>query len=323
MTLAAALDQVRGRRITVVGDVMLDRYVFGRVERISPEAPVPVVEVETEDARPGGAGNAAANVVSLGGRCELFGVVGSDEDGKVLSNALEARDLACDGLVISVGRPTTTKTRIYAHGQQVVRTDRETVADVTSDIVADLVERSSRALEHSDALLVCDYGKGAVVPEVAAALIGVARRTGVPVVLDPKGREWGKYAGATLVTPNVSELAAGTGAWIDGDADLRDAADRALSILGNDSALLVTLGARGMELFARDRPGLRVAAAALEVFDVAGAGDTVAAMAALGVSAGLSDESITHLATRAAGIAVGRVGTIAVSASELFRQLDT
>jgi D-glycero-beta-D-manno-heptose-7-phosphate kinase len=306
---------MRGRRVLVVGDVMLDEFLWGRVSRISPEAPVPVVEVTRQSFHLGGAGNVAANVRSLGGSAVLVGLVGRDAAGGHVQDALRAAGVL-PRLVTAPDRPTTVKTRIVAHSQQVVRADREESRDAAGAAAEAIRETLRAELAGCDALVVSDYQKGVVTAPLLRALLPLARRQRRPVLVDPKVRHFALYRGVTLVTPNQLETEQATGIRLRDDDDLRAAGRRILSLLGCRAAL-VTRGEQGMSLFERGQPPFHVRATAREVFDVTGAGDTVIATLALALAAGASLAEAAVLANAAAGVVVGKVGTAQVSADEV------
>jgi rfaE bifunctional protein kinase chain/domain len=308
---------MRGRRVLVLGDVMLDEFVWGRVSRISPEAPVPVVQVTGQSFHLGGAGNVAANVRSLGGSAALAGVVGRDAAGERVRQALAAAGVESRLVELGGDRPTTVKTRIVAHGQQVVRADREDAADVPAGAEAALVEWLRRELPSCGALVVSDYQKGVVTASLLKRVLPLARRRGVPVLVDPKVRHFRLYRGAAVVTPNQLETEQATGLRLHGPADLHAAGRRVLSLLGC-RAVLVTRGEHGMSLFEKGRPPLHVPTAAREVFDVTGAGDSVIATMALALAAGASLPEAAVLANCAAGVVVGKVGTAQASPEEVL-----
>jgi D-beta-D-heptose 7-phosphate kinase/D-beta-D-heptose 1-phosphate adenosyltransferase len=312
-------ERVRGSTVVVLGDVMLDEYVWGEVERISPEAPVPVVEVASRTHVPGGAANAAVGIVALECRAELAGVVGDDPSGGDLLAAVRARSVGADAVVTDSQRPTTTKTRVVASAQQVVRTDAESRSPLAGEVEAELVDRVADAVTSAAALVVSDYGKGAVTERVARAGIGSAREAGIPIVVDTKGVHYGRYEGATVLTPNVHDAGRAANVHIESEADLERAAERLMEICPG-SALLVTRGAAGMTLFSAEEP-LHVPTRAQEVFDVTGAGDTVVSALAVALAAGASLADAMALANAAAGIVVGKVGTAAVELTELEREL--
>jgi D-beta-D-heptose 7-phosphate kinase/D-beta-D-heptose 1-phosphate adenosyltransferase len=314
---AALLRLMRERRVLVVGDVMLDEFVWGRVGRISPEAPVPVVEVTDESFHLGGAGNVAASVRALGGRAALAGVVGADAAGERVRRALSAAGVEGQLVLVSPDRPTTLKTRIIAHSQQVVRADREDASDVPGRIVQALVEGLRREMVSADALVVSDYQKGVVTPPLLRRVLPLARRLRLSVLVDPKVRHFRLYRGVTVVTPNQIEAEQATGIRQHLSEDLESAGRRILSLL-RCRAVLVTRGERGMSLFERGRPSLHVPAVAREVFDVTGAGDSVIATLALALAAGATLPEAASLANAAAGVVVGKVGTAQASPDEVL-----
>jgi rfaE bifunctional protein kinase chain/domain len=297
-------------RVLVVGDAMLDRYLFGDVERISPEAPVPVVRVTREEARLGGAANVALNVKSVGAHATLITVVGSDEPAGRLRQLLQDK-----GVEAILGKDpnlyTCVKLRVIGRAQQLVRVDFENQPD--HEILADMLTDYARVVPQHDAVLFSDYGKGGLahIPR----MIELARAAGKPVLVDPKGTDYTRYAGATLITPNRSELSQVIGGW-NSEEQLQTRAQALRESLRLDS-LLLTRSEEGMSLF--DAAGqTRVAAQAREVFDVTGAGDTVIAMMAAMLACGLSLREALPIANRAAGLVVGKFGTATVSYEELF-----
>jgi len=301
----------------VLGDVMLDEFWWGRVSRISPEAPVPVVQVTGQSFHLGGAGNVAASVRSLGGGAVLAGVVGRDTAAERVREALAAAGV--DSHLVEVGRdrPTTVKTRIVAHGQQVVRADREDAADVPARAQAALLESVRRELPSCGALVISDYQKGVVTASLLRRVLPLAKRHGVPVLVDPKVRHFRLYRGATVVTPNQIEAEQATGLQLRSPAEVVAAGRRILSLLGC-RAVLVTRGEHGMSLCERGRPPLHVPTAAREVFDVTGAGDSVIAAMALALAAGASLPEAAVLANCAAGVVVGKIGTAQASPAEVL-----
>ncbi len=310
-----------GRRVLVVGDLMLDEFLWGRVSRISPEAPVPVVEVERQTFHLGGAGNVAANVRSLGGEAAVVAVVGRDAASERLRSALAEAGIETS-LVTAEERPTTVKTRIIAHNQQVVRADREQTGDLGGARAQAVRDAIRAALPGCDALVISDYAKGVVTPALLSELLPLARRHRVPVLVDPKLRHFRLYRGVTVVTPNQLETAQATGLALTDERALVDAGRRLLSML-RCRAALVTRGEQGMSLFERGRPPLHVEAAAREVFDVTGAGDTVIATMALALAAEASLAEAACLANLAAGVVVGKLGTAQASAAEALAALRT
>lgn len=317
---AALLRKMRGRRVLVLGDVMLDEFIWGRVGRISPEAPVPVVQVTGESFHLGGAGNVAANVRSLGGAPVLTGVIGRDEAGRRILESLEDAGIASRLETTDGGRPTTVKTRVIAHSQQVVRTDREEAGDIPARTERALVEAVRRELPSAEALVVSDYQKGAVTATLLRAVLPLARRRRVPVLVDPKLRHFRLYRGITLVTPNAIETEQATGLRLEDEGSLVAAGRRILALLSCRAAL-VTRGEHGMSLFERGEAPVHVPAAAREVFDVTGAGDSVIATMALAIAAGATLPQAAALANCAAGVVVGKVGTAQAAPDELLAAL--
>lgn len=308
------LDDMKDIRATVVGDVMLDRYLIGDVERISPEAPVPVLAVTEERATPGGAANVAANLAALGAEVLLIGAVGDDEAAAVLGDALSGFGVSVLGLATIPGRPTTTKTRILARGQQVVRIDREVDNPMAGRHRDAIVEAALAAVADSDVLLLGDYDKGVLDPALIATLIRAAGEADIPVVADPKRRHFFDYTGATVLKPNRRELGGAFHAQIGGnDAELQQARSR----LGVDH-LLLTLGAEGMALVSEGKPITRTPSITREVYDVSGAGDTVAAWVAAALAAEANIEEAAWLANVAAGVEVGKQGTATVTGPEVI-----
>jgi D-beta-D-heptose 7-phosphate kinase/D-beta-D-heptose 1-phosphate adenosyltransferase len=313
----------RGRPVLVVGDLMLDEFVRGAVTRISPEAPVPVVEVQARSFVAGGAANTAANVAALGGRPLLAGLLGDDPAGDTVCELLRGKGVDVAPVVRDGGRPTTTKTRVLAGTQQVVRIDHERPGPILSGIEDAILERAEAVLDAVGACVVSDYGKGVVTPRLAGELIARCRSAGVPVVVDPKGVDYRKYRGATVVKPNQLEA----GKVLNRDLRDREAVQAAgrelLDLLGPGSAVLVTQGPHGMSLFERGRPPVHVPAQAREVYDVTGAGDTVAGTMALTLAVGGGLESACRLASAAAAVVVGKVGTATLTADELQAAIGT
>ena len=311
--LDALLDAARGRRIAIVGDAMLDVYLRGDVERISPEAPVPVVRVRSRAVALGGAANVAQNVAAAGASCALVAAVGDDDAGAILRNELRRIQGDVDSLV-EVARPTTRKTRVLARGQQVVRFDEEEDADV-DDIDADrMLAAVEAALAGADALVFEDYNKGVLVPPVIEGAIRIARSRGIPIVVDPKYRNFFCYRGATVFKPNRRELEAAMGAAV--DLDHPEALPATFERLGVEH-LLLTLGDRGMALIAADGVVRRIPTTARDVYDVVGAGDTVTAYLASSLAAGATAYEAAVVANYAAGVEVGKLGAATVTPDEI------
>lgn len=313
--LIAALERLGRPRVAVAGDFMLDRYLWGDAERVSPEAPVPVVHARREEERPGGAGNVAANVCDLGGLARCFGAVGKDPDGAALRRMLEELGADTSGLLDLPGRPTTQKIRVMARSQQMIRVDREETSPLAEAAAAELLRRI-RAAEW-DVLLLSDYAKGTLAGEACAAAIAEARRRGVPCLADPKQRDFRRYRGASAVTPNRAEAEAAAGRQLP-DLDSLAAAAEELRAGADLGALLVTLGPGGMLLVRQGASPLHVPTVARAVFDVTGAGDTVLAALGVALAGGLDWELALRLANAAAGLKVGKVGAATVGRAELL-----
>jgi D-beta-D-heptose 7-phosphate kinase/D-beta-D-heptose 1-phosphate adenosyltransferase len=314
--LQQLLQQMRGKRILVVGDVMLDRYLAGDTERISPEAPVPVVTVTSKKMALGGAANVAANVVALGAEAMLVGVVGDDRDGAALKQAMQAQGIADTYLLTLSSRPTTCKTRVLARGQQVVRIDEEDDAPLAARDLAGLTQLALGAVKVADALLLEDYDKGVLGTSLINEVMAAAKAKGIPVVVDPKHRSFFAFKGATLFKPNRRELAnAVPGINFSSLQDLSTATDR-LEV----DHLLLTLGEGGMVLIPRNNPAKAhlIQSLAQEVFDVSGAGDTVTAWAGSALAAGATPVEAAELANLAAGIEVTKAGVATVSPEEIL-----
>ena len=310
------LDRLPQHTVLVIGDVMLDQFVIGTVDRISPEAPVPVVRFAREDYRLGGAANVAANLRALGTRVELVAIVGADAEAARLRQDLERAGVGTSGLVADSARCTTRKTRVVTtRNQQVARIDYEVDTAASSDIRAALVSAIERLAANVSAVLISDYQKGVITQDVAACAIAQARQRQIPVTVDPKVPHAAYYAGATLITPNHHEAAAITHTVIRTDQDVAACARRIREITGCDN-VLITRGEHGMTLHT---PGGDSAfpAEAREVADVTGAGDTVIATLTAALAAGASLEDAARLANRAAGIKVGKFGPATVRADEL------
>jgi rfaE bifunctional protein kinase chain/domain len=308
----------RGRKVIVLGDVMLDRYWFGTVNRISPEAPVPIVYKRASAVAPGGAANVAANIFSLGGTPLLVGITGNDEAGRELRDILEKSGINPGHLLADPLRPTTVKTRIIAHSQHVVRVDEERTKSARPALQARILGILQALLHKADLLVISDYAKGLMSPSLVGRAIRTARGLGLRVVVDPKAVDYSRYNGAYLLTPN--RLEALTAAHIpSGQPDgVLAAGARLLRTLKVD-AVLVTQGEEGMTLFERSRDPVYFPAMARTVYDVTGAGDTVVATVSLALAAGSGLPATVELANLAAGMAVERVGTTAVTADQLRR----
>jgi D-glycero-beta-D-manno-heptose-7-phosphate kinase len=324
---------MRGRRLAVVGDWMLDRYVWGTTSRISPEAPVPVVDFTEQSECLGGAGNVAANLAALGARVEIFGAIGKDEAGAELRRCLRAIRLPDKGIVEVAGRPTTLKTRIIARQQQVVRVDREVRAHLPEQAEEQLLKRILAGLNGLDALVISDYDKGVVSDTLAEKVLGACAKRKIPSFVKPKWSRLPAYRGATVVICNRAEAGFLVAHALDSDESVRDAGRKLLEHFGC-AAVVITLGPHGLQLFERDdangfhvpainqetqivigkRPGAK---SGRQVFDVTGAGDTVLATMALATAGGASPREAAVLGNAAAGVVVAKLGTATLTREEL------
>ena len=304
----------------MLGDCMLDRYQWGHVDRISPEAPVPVVEIERENFTLGGAGNVAANLRALGAEPLLLSVTGDDPDGATLRSALKERGIRASQLVTDPGRPTTVKTRIIAHAQQVARTDRESRADLAGRPLEALLDAIARELPRCHGLVVSDYGKGVVTAATLGSALGVAREHQIAVSVDPKESHIDAYRGVSILTPNQSEAGWAQGRRVTDEASLLEVGWGLQKRL-DAQAVLVTRGPQGMSLFERGGRYTHLPTVAREVFDVTGAGDTVVSVVALAIAAGADLVSACALANHAAGLVIREVGTATCMPDELRASL--
>ena len=315
------IERLAAGRVLVVGDVMVDHYVTGRVQRVSDEAPVPIIHVASERWTAGGAANVAANIAALGGRATLVGLTGGDPAASTLASILSTMSDRVDvDLVTEPGRPTTIKTRYMGGQHQIVRVDREQATPVSRITEDRLIAALEDLPDDCGAIMLSDYGKGTLTDRVLAAAMAAAAKAGVPVIIDPKRADWTAYAGATVITPNRKELQLAIHAPCANDEECAIAAAAAMQMTG--AAILLTRSEQGMSLYRDGKTPLHLSAKAREVFDVSGAGDTVAATFALGVAAGLSHEDAMHAANLAAGIVVGKRGTATPSPAELMAAID-
>ena len=320
---ASWIDKWRGTRVFVLGDVMLDKFVYGRVERVSPEAPIPVLHFQSEKAMLGGAANVARNIVALGGEVILVGVLGADAEGDLVAGPLSAADRIDGRFVRLASHPTTVKTRYVSGGQQIMRLDIERPLPLDAQAVDAICARFAEVANSVAAVVLSDYAKGVLTPAVIGRVVDLARARGTPVVVDPKSRDVRRYAGATVLTPNASEAAliAGVDCAEDGNAE---AAAKIVLDLAEVDAVILTRGAQGMTIWdpaEESGAAAHIAAVASEVFDVSGAGDTVVAALSLALANGASVMMAARIANVAAGVAVGKRGTAVVHARELAKAL--
>ncbi len=314
--LEAILADETPRRLLIVGDLMLDRYVVGEVSRISPEAPIPVLAARTSEQKLGGAGNVAANLIAMGAEVDVVGVIGDDGWGRELSSIIEKTGISTDGLVVDATRPTSLKTRMIGSAQQMLRVDWEDAGDVGGEARETLRERALALLGRAEAVVLSDYGKGVLVTELLEELLAEARKREIPVLVDPKGSDYSRYRGATLITPNRKEAEQALGRELPDVEAVADGARELIESIELDAAV-ITLGAEGIYFRGAGGREGREATRARSVFDVTGAGDTVVAHLALHLAGRVDLSVAVALANQAAGLVVARLGTNAVTRSEL------
>lgn len=318
--LRRLVDRFSKVRVLVAGDIILDRYLWGGATRISPEAPVPVLQLQHVDHRPGGAANVAANVVGMGGSAGLVGCLGSDLEAETLKDLLKNQGMIDQMLAVDEHRPTTCKTRVISDRQQVVRVDRESRVAVSAEVEDQLLTSIQMAIRYSKVIVLSDYDKGVSTKRFCRELIELARHEGKLVVVDPKGNDYSKYEGATVLVPNQHEAGAETSVEIDDDDSAVQAGRILLHRVGCD-AVLITRGDRGASVIAGDDRVVHIPTSARQVFDVTGAGDTMVAALSLALGVGVPLEDAAAIANTAAGLAVEKVGTAVVRHDELIAAL--
>jgi D-beta-D-heptose 7-phosphate kinase/D-beta-D-heptose 1-phosphate adenosyltransferase len=319
MNMKNFLKKFKNTGILVIGDLMVDQYVWGKVKRISPEAPVPVVEVTDENLLLGGAANVAHNILSLGGKVYIAGTVGSDDTGKILINKFRETGIDTDGIVIDKDRPTTVKTRVIAHSQQVVRFDKEIKSDISHATLSSILDYVKDCLPRIKGIIISDYCKGMITRALIAKVLRLAGRR-VFVAVDPKIGHFDYYRGVGLMTPNINEASFGSGIDVIDEKTLVAAGETLLKKI-RCNALVITRGDEGMTLFERNGRVTHIPTCAREVFDVSGAGDTVIAALTLSHSAGASLRDAAVIANHAAGVVVGKVGTAVATREELLESM--
>lgn len=319
--LKEAVNRFQAVKIMVIGDVMMDQFIWGKVSRISPEAPIPVVDVRDESRMLGGAGNVVHNICSLGAQAALCAVVGRDEMGRRVIKELRKLGCPAEGIVVEESRPTTVKTRIVAHGQQVVRFDRENRGKITEESIEKILSCVQDNLANTSAVIISDYAKGLVCSKLMDGLRPLLSKNKVIWAVDPKVRDMRLFKGVTIFTPNQLEAESITGIRIDSDESLARAGEK-LRKLVQCKAVLVTRGEAGMALIEKGQGMYFIPTVAREVYDVTGAGDTVIAAMTLGLAAGLTLREAATLANFAAGIVVGKIGTAVVQSEELINAIE-
>lgn len=308
------------KKVLIIGDLILDEFLWGEVSRISPEAPVPVVWVRSESFMPGGAANVANNIQSFGGKTYLAGVIGMDERGGTLKELLKKNGVDVGGVVVDSERPTILKTRIIAHHQQVVRIDKEKMEGLNADLISQIIMYVKAIIRDIDAIIIEDYGKGVVTPMLLREVLKLAKRHKKIVMVDPKEEHFNYYKGVTSITPNHHEASRATGIKVKDDKSLIKIGKTLLKKLKSES-VLVTLGEDGMQLFERSGKITHIPTVAQDVFDVSGAGDTVISTFTLALTAGASMIEAARISNFAAGIVVGKVGIATVTQKELLERI--
>ncbi len=318
--LLRILENFKNKKILVVGDIMLDKYIWGEVSRISPEAPVQVVNVKKETYAPGGASNVASNVSALGGKAFMLGLAGNDEAKEILLKELNKRAVNTDGIFADRDKPTTQKVRIVGRGQQLLRVDYEDREHMHRDIENFLIKFVEKKIKEIDAVVVSDYAKGVVTEKLIEFLAGAAKKSGKAVIVDPKPAHMALYSGVTLITPNNAEASEMAGIEEGNDEAVRAIGLKLLKALNTN--VLLTRGEKGMSLFEKNWGVTHIPAKAKEVYSLIGAGDTVVATIALAVACGASLKEAATLANIAAGIKVGKIGTASVSIDEIKKEIE-
>ncbi len=315
------IPRLKNARILVVGDVMLDRFIWGTVSRISPEAPVPVVWARSESFIPGGASNVANNICALGAKAYMCGVIGNDEAGRIVVSELAKNGINSEGILVDISRPTIDKTRIIAHHQQVVRIDKESDGLLDSRVIGRILSYAKAKIKDIDAIIIEDYGKGLIVPRLIKELIILAKKYNKIITVDPKKEHFNIYSDVTVITPNRKEAEEASGIKIRDAVSLKNAGKKLLKSLKAE-AVLITLGEDGMALFEKNKECVCIPTVAQEVYDVSGAGDTVIGIFTLAKVAGARMSEAAHIANIAAGVVVGKLGIGVCTVSELKAHLN-
>jgi len=319
--LNSLISSLKDARVLVIGDLILDRYLYGSVDRLSPEAPVPVLDFQEEKLILGGATNVAHNIATLGGKASVCGLTGNDEYAEVFKETLAKSSIDTKGLVADKSRPTTVKTRVIGDRQQLVRVDREKRHEIGNEELSLIKEFLTNNISDFQAIVISDYGKGVINVELLNFLREIASKAKIPVVVDPKDTHFSNYKGFTVVTPNLTEASLGAGFKIKDEETLQKAGNSLLSLL-ECTSILITRGSDGMSLFRKNNDVLHIPTRARGVFDVSGAGDTVVATIALSLACGLTTDESAHLANWAAGVVVAKHGTATVNISELQKYIN-
>jgi len=308
-------------KILVIGDLILDEFVWGEVSRISPEAPVPVVWVKSESFMPGGAANVANNIASLGAKVYIAGVAGSDERAGILKEGLEEKGINIDGVITDDSRPTTLKTRVVANHQQVVRIDREKIEGISGAILDKIISYIKGVIDEMDAIVIEDYGKGVISARLLKEILTIAKKKKKIITVDPKEEHFSYYKGVTAITPNHHEAAKAVGMKVKDSESVLKIGKELLKKL-NCEGVLVTLGENGMRLFQKKGAVTHIPTVAQEVFDVSGAGDTVISVFTLALAMGVNMKDAAYISNIAAGIVVGKVGIAVITQEELLEKIS-
>ncbi|MBU1075790.1 MAG: D-glycero-beta-D-manno-heptose-7-phosphate kinase [Spirochaetes bacterium] len=311
-----------GKNVLVIGDIMLDEYIWGSVERISPEAPVPVVFVEKETRIPGGATNVVNNLVGLGAKVYISGIIGNDDTGSYIRKYFNKKNVELSGLVVSYDRPTTLKTRIIAHNQQVVRVDKESSEPVNKPLINEMIAYVKKVISRIDGIIISDYGKGVIVPDLIEKVITIANENKKVIAVDPKIEHFFQYKNVTLITPNHFETERALNIRIKDQNDINNAGKEILKQL-NLQSLFITQSKEGMTVFQKGKPPAHIPTHAKKVYDVTGAGDTVISTALMALVSSFSFEEAAMLSNYAAGIVVGEVGTTVITLKKLKEALKS
>lgn len=318
--LKTIVSNFKDAKVLVVGDLILDEFIWGDVSRISPEAPVPVVWVRSESFMPGGASNVANNLRSLGSGVHLVGVIGDDERGAILKGELEQKGIDTTGVFVDESRPTTLKTRVVAQHQQIVRIDKEKIDHLSDYIISRMTDYIAETVKKIDAVIIEDYGKGVIMPKLLSKVVPIAKLKNKVISVDPKEEHFKYYKGISVITPNNHEASKAVGFAIKDDMSLKKAGANLLNKL-NCKIVLITLGENGMAVFQKGKPMQYIPTVAQEIFDVSGAGDTVIASYTLSLASGADPIQSAHIANCAAGIVVGKVGIAVVTPEELLARI--
>jgi rfaE bifunctional protein kinase chain/domain len=319
--LEAILNRFKNANIAVLGDLMLDEFCWGNVDRISPEAPVPVVQVKKETWRPGGAANVAANLVALGATAHVFGIVGDDGAGRRLTEELEKENIKTEGVIIDSGRRTSVKTRVIAQKQQVLRVDRENTEAIDPDRQRAIINTLFGLADKLDGVIISDYAKGVIVENLLKEITNFFKKRGKFVAIDPKLKNFGIYKKPTIITPNTKEAESTLGRVFSSDEDVMKGGQDLLKNTGAD-AILITRSEQGMSLFQKAQKPVTIPTRALEVYDVTGAGDTVIATFSLALATGCTMHQAAEISNLAAGVVVGLIGTAAATQNQVLEHFD-